>query len=353
MTATTVPAAVGPPSPRRERNQAIDLLRALSILWIVGYWHLLGYAPAVDGYKNGLTHRLTVVVLGLFVLIAGHLIGRSGIRNGADILAFYRRRLIRIYPPYVLALLLFALCGLLKAGQFLPAALLVSSFGDNPPHTLWYIAMLVVFYLLAPFLLLLRERLGRGIGAGIAAAAVLIGLSTVLWQLVPQVDPRLFLYFPPFVVGLLVSSQLEPERLSPWGLLLVLALGVAGALESLVHVGSQLDNDMIGSVLATLVPLALLVLVQRWLPRLRLWAPLMAVSTASYFMYLFHRPIFHWLSPLGKALLPAGPVPEVAWLMGFCLPVIVVVAWLGQRAYDTLVTSIQARRSRTTFSSSR
>jgi peptidoglycan/LPS O-acetylase OafA/YrhL len=101
------------------------------------------------------------------------------------------------------------------------------------------------------------------------------------------------------------------------------------------------------------VPLALLVLAQRWLPRLHLIAPLMAVSTASYFMYLFHRPIFHWLTPLGETLLPAGPVPQVAWLVGFCLPVIVVVSWLGQRAFDSLITSLQARRSRTSFSSSR
>jgi peptidoglycan/LPS O-acetylase OafA/YrhL len=118
-------------------------------------------------------------------------------------------------------------------------------------------------------------------------------------------------------------------------------------------VGGRLDNDMTGSMLATLVPLALLVLAQRWLPRLRLCAPLMAVSTASYFMYLFHRPIFHGLTPLGETLLPPGPVPQVVWLMGFCLPVIVVVSWLGQRAYDALVTSLQARRNRTSFSSSR
>ncbi|HYP03935.1 MAG TPA: acyltransferase [Cyanobium sp.] len=347
MSGTPVAAAEAPPP--RLRSHAIDLLRALSILWIVGFWHLLGYAPAVDGYKNGLTHRITVVVLGLFVLIAGHLIGRAGIRSGADIVAFYQKRLIRIYPPYLLALLLYALCGLLEAGQFLPAALLVSSFGGDPPGTLWYIAMLVVFYLLAPFLLLLRERLG----AGIVAAALLITVSMVLGVLVPQVDPRLFLYFPPFVVGLLVSSRLEPERLPGWALLLVLGLGVGGVLESLRHVGGRLDNDSTGSVLATLVPLALLVLAQRWLPRLHLIAPLMAVSTASYFMYLFHRPIFHWLTPLGETLLPEGPVQQVAWLVGFCLPVIVVVSWLGQRGYDSLVTSLQARGSRTSFSSSR
>jgi hypothetical protein len=58
------------------RYTAIDLLRAGSIIYIVGYWHLLGYVESVHGYKNDLTYRLTVVVLGLFTLIAGVLAGR-------------------------------------------------------------------------------------------------------------------------------------------------------------------------------------------------------------------------------------------------------------------------------------
>jgi len=58
-----------------ERNGAIDLLRALSILYIVGFWHLLGYAPSVSGYKNALTHRLTVVVLGGMGSFAGAMLG--------------------------------------------------------------------------------------------------------------------------------------------------------------------------------------------------------------------------------------------------------------------------------------
>lgn len=86
------------PAPRR-RDQAIDLMRATCILWIVGFWHLLGYAPSIDGYKNDLTYRLTVVVLGLFVFISGHLIGRARITNAAEVWRFYRRRMIRIYPP--------------------------------------------------------------------------------------------------------------------------------------------------------------------------------------------------------------------------------------------------------------
>jgi peptidoglycan/LPS O-acetylase OafA/YrhL len=320
-----------------ERNGAIDLLRALSILYIVGFWHLLGYAPSVSGYKNALTHRLTVVVLGLFVLISGHLIGRASISGGADIARFYRRRLIRIYPPYVLALLLFTRSGLLDSGQLLPAILLTSSFGADPPRTLWYIAMLVVFYLLAPFLLLLRERLTAPLALALALIAAAVGIA----GLATGVDPRLFLYFSPFVVGLLVSARLEVENLSRRSILLVVALAVAAVLQSLGTESGGLDTSLAGIPLATLPPLVLLILCQRGLPDLRLSGVGMAMSTASYFMYLFHRPIFHLLTTWGRGPISAGPVAAVTFLVVVCLPVIVALSWLGQRLYDRLLTTLQ------------
>jgi peptidoglycan/LPS O-acetylase OafA/YrhL len=333
------------------RNGAIDLLRAVSILYIVGFWHLLGYAPSVSGYKNALTHRLTVVVLGLFVLISGHLIGRASIRDGGDIARFYRRRLIRIYPPYVLALLLFTRSGLLDSGQLLPAILLTSSFGADPPRTLWYIAMLVVFYLLAPFLLLLRERLAPG-GTGpaspmagllpaLALALALIVASVGMARLAAGGDPRLFLYFSPFVVGLLVSARLEVESLSRRSILLVVGLAMAAVLQSLGSEGGELDTSLAGIPLATLPPLALLILCQRGLPELRLSGVVMAMSTASYFMYLFHRPIFHVLTTWGRGPISSGPVAAVTFLVVVCLPVIVALSWLGQRLYDRLVRAFQ------------
>jgi murein DD-endopeptidase MepM/ murein hydrolase activator NlpD len=35
-----------------KRNLGIDLLRGLSILYIVGFWHLLGYTNAIPNYNN-------------------------------------------------------------------------------------------------------------------------------------------------------------------------------------------------------------------------------------------------------------------------------------------------------------
>lgn len=124
---------------------------------------------------------------------------------------FYQRRLIRIYPPYLLALILFRLCDLIQPEQWLGAALLISSFGQDPPRTLWYISMIVVFYLLAPFLLLLHHRLQqlppRWRPGRLLMAGGLILATVLLGRLFRQVDVRLFLYFPAFVVGLFLAPR--------------------------------------------------------------------------------------------------------------------------------------------------
>jgi hypothetical protein len=44
------------------RNGSIDLLRGGGILYIVAYWHLLGYVDGIHGYKNAFSYRLTVVL---------------------------------------------------------------------------------------------------------------------------------------------------------------------------------------------------------------------------------------------------------------------------------------------------
>jgi hypothetical protein len=57
-------------------------MRGDSILYIVAFWHLLGYINGIDGYKNDLAYRLTIVVLGLFTLISGVLAGRMPLQWG-------------------------------------------------------------------------------------------------------------------------------------------------------------------------------------------------------------------------------------------------------------------------------
>jgi peptidoglycan/LPS O-acetylase OafA/YrhL len=339
--APRLPAQAGGQTPIKPRNQAIDLLRALCILYIVGFWHLLGYVPTIDGYKNEVTYRLTVVVLGLFVFISGQLIAGAGIHNGADVLSFYRRRLIRLYPPYLLALLLFVPCGLLKAGQFPAAALLVSSFSMDPPRTLWYISMIVVFYLLAPFLLLLLGRLQRNrIGwraDRLLVGAMLIGITVLFGKILDGVvDARLFLYFPCFVVGLLLTPP-PPERRLPARTLGSLSIAVLLAVLFSLHHSAPIEESLHAIPLAIFGPLLVFLVAGRWTRNLRLPPLVRLISFASFFMYLFHRPIF-WL--FTSAPFPGAARPQLAVLLLAALPLIVVVSWQGQLLYDRVVLAL-------------
>jgi peptidoglycan/LPS O-acetylase OafA/YrhL len=334
----------------KQRNAAIDLLRALSILYIVGYWHLLGYVEGLHGYKNAFTGRLTLVVLGLFTLMAGVLAGRRSIRSVRDVGGYYRGRALRILPPYALALLLFALLDLISWRQAGLGALLLPELDGRPLRTLWYVNMLVLFYILAPFLLLLRQRLALALGGPrravlLVAAALALSVGLLAGWAGGRVDPRLVLYLPAFATGLLLSPALLPgDGGRPGGLwvrLAPLALLAAGAIALTLPVPRhQLDSSLSALPLATIVPLLILVAATRWLEGRSLPRWLQVTSGASYFIYLFHRPLYQGL----LAIVTSRSMAQPAWLWLFLLaigvPLIVSLSWWGQWLYDRCLRAL-------------
>ena len=79
------------------RKVPIDAMRAASMLYIDGFWHLLDYTKVAGWHYNPLTYRLTVGALSLFVLISGFLTGRNdGDLARGEIWKFYERRFWRI-----------------------------------------------------------------------------------------------------------------------------------------------------------------------------------------------------------------------------------------------------------------
>lgn len=126
---------------------SIEYLRALSMLYIVGFWHLFNYTDAFPGYKNIVTSNLTLVVLALFVLVSGFLIGittvkQTEFREPAAYWNFYKKRLLRIYPLYALAVGIFYLYGINDAAISIGALTLVSMLWGEAPKTLWFITMI-------------------------------------------------------------------------------------------------------------------------------------------------------------------------------------------------------------------
>jgi peptidoglycan/LPS O-acetylase OafA/YrhL len=316
----------------RARLLFIDYLRAAAILYIVGFWHLWEYAPDAPAYQNGFTHAVIFMVLGLFVFLSGVLLGRNEVRPDArSVLCFYRRRLLRIWPLYILALLTFVAFGITNWATAAKSAIgLVMFFGPSPA-TLWFVAMLVWFYLLAPFLIISAKRVPLFAGF---CAALYVGMAVVA-MILPQADKRLFIYFPAFAAGIAAGVGLwAPQR---W----CLAAGLAAAafialLCSGVHL--RLLTVPLEGAVAVVGP----VFVYAWCwPKAAALKPVpivMAVSYASFAMYLFHRPI---LGACQRVFMPDGFFFQWVYLTLVCLPLVGLVSWIAQRAYDQMTTNLR------------
>jgi peptidoglycan/LPS O-acetylase OafA/YrhL len=111
-------------------------------------------------------------------------------------------------------------------------------------------------------------------------------------------------------------------------------MGPVAAILFSLHHQARIDSSLNAIPLAVFAPLLTFLITERWGRTLRLPPVLLVISTASFFMYLFHRPIFLLFTSPG---FPSRPIPQLAVLLLLCLPVIVVVSWQGQALYDSLV----------------
>jgi peptidoglycan/LPS O-acetylase OafA/YrhL len=317
------------------RKVPIDIMRAVSMLYIVGFWHLLDYTKVVTWHYNPVTYRLTVGALSLFVLISGFLTGRQdgGLARG-EIWRFYKTRFWRIYLPFVIASGLFLAAGVSDALALFKGVTLVAMLLAPPPFTLWFVNMILLFYLIAPLLIGLR---GNAV-AYIALCAVIVGVMGLYQAEIGRIDIRLILYFPCFAAGIFLAARSLPSStLSLIGLLLLAALSLVPTLS----VPSwSLEGDPWAAPWALFGSIAVFVVVMRAGRNLKPPAILTQISEASFFMYLLHRPLYLWMHIVW---FPSTEKEQVLFLLFVCLPIIVIVAWLCQRAYTGFLQRREVR----------
>jgi peptidoglycan/LPS O-acetylase OafA/YrhL len=315
------------------RDAAIDWMRALSILYVAGFWHLHNYTSFVPWYQAQPFARLTVLALALFALISGFLAGKAGKRITARGLgAYYRRRLIRIYPPYLLALIVFTVMNM-SGAAFLPSALMVNMIVPPPPFTLWFMTMIVLFYLVAPFLLAMADRPLR-----------LVMIVSLVWvtyfilsRWVLNMEDRLLIYLPVFVAGILIRNAGQRRRkflLTASALLAVIGYGLS--LEAPVL---DPDRSLWMALWATSSAVFMFVLLRGHLPRS---AIIEELSRGGFFLYLFHRPIYVVLLEVSGV---ETPWAREVLLLGIGLPVAIAFGIIAQRAYDALIAQLSRHRS--------
>ena len=302
----------------------VDGLRAVSILAVVGFH--VGLAGFPGGY----------VGVDVFFVISGFLIINQ-IKDALEanrfsIVGFYARRALRILPPFILVLL----ATLAVAPFVLPAPtvyleymrqaaispLMLSNFlfymrqgyfdlnADEKPflHT-WTLSIEEQFYLLAPILLILLFRLGKGkFGALAVAIAIPLGVASLVgaiaYTVVDGRNPAF--YFPQwraweFIVGGLIGGGLAGlVRRAPRAITDVMGLaGLALIVIAVTTFDARTPYPSWRAILpvagAALVILSGLANPQNLAARLLSLRWMVFIGLVSYSWYLWHWPILSYL----------------------------------------------------------
>lgn len=180
----------------------INYVRALCMLWIVAFWHLGGVTHLIS--SNSMTLLFTKGVLATFTYLSGYLMAGKEICFPKGVLSFYKKRILRVYPLFLLSAIMFYIF-YLKDPSFVyltslrQLALTIIGFSVILPPaagTLWFLNMLFIFWALTPLILSVKSH-GSKVLMGCAIYIVLL-IGLLLGN-----DDRLLLYFVNYMIGLL------------------------------------------------------------------------------------------------------------------------------------------------------
>lgn len=283
----------------KKRLTEYEALRGVSIvLLLILHSEIIGIS--FHGIPlDPLAKFMSAFLLGSFFFLAGYFMDASVTRYRHDPLGFIKSRIIRIFPPYWIALVFFIMNYTLKRFDMIVYILnlqaVFSPVFVKPLLTLWYISMLVVFYILFGVLLWL-SRTNRSL---FISSAVLFALIYIVHVSTGLFDPRFFRYYIVFLFGIYFyrfgDIQNKVFSLSP-------LLKVSAALIATVgYLWVQLlQLDMIDFIHILVVDFFIFtwILVSLSLFRTNFgnWKIWSALSIASYFAYLIHRPLWHFLA---------------------------------------------------------
>lgn len=313
---------------------SVDYLKALCMLYIVGFWHLFNYTDFFPQYYNNATLLITNTTLGLFCLISGYLIAQS-CSQSHSLKRFYLKRFLRIYPLYALAVFIFYVQDIISTNQALKALALFAMIDGPAPKTLWFINMIVLFYIVSPLLFQSSKNIFKFLAISIIAVLPIIAIFILgkLYQLEINTDVRFFTYYPCFCLGMYFYSRAHKNVVN---LELYPSLICTGACFGVLFSGVINPNNwkvyQLLIVFYTLASAHLIFILSHQANHLLYrFKGIVTLSYVSYAMYLFHRPLFNAATQL---YYPENPLYQFLFLLFICLPIIGIFSFVIQKLAD-------------------
>lgn len=327
------------------RDYRFDVARVLCMTLIVVFVHLWSYIyPSMISamYVHPVFAILTNSCLGLFTFASGYLLGGKysfGKEGNTKIWTFYKKRVLRIIPLFLLASLALYLIGFNSAKATLNGVLCISPFLKPRPMTLWYIPVILWCYLITP--LICRKTFTWRLTIGVSILLLVWYVRTFVYPIDFRFQFNLLLY----VVGLVTAPyfdwKYEKRSWIKW-----LVVGVFIGLLSMTFCWSP--NVMYKRIAAFIGVFALL-FVCEFVANLvynhsargevsRMGNLINNVSYASMACYMFHR-LFYWVGEI--IWNPSAEWLKWLYMAGVIFPVMLVLSYYVQYGYDKIIKGIQ------------
>lgn len=328
-----------------KRLVEFEALRGLSILLLLTL-HSEVLDPIIFGEAlSNLAAFVATFLLGSFFFLAGFFTEASLSKPDASAFRFIWSKFIRIYPPYWMALVLFIfVLGYDLNRSALTVYVLNFQAVFSPTFvksllTLWYISMLVVFYILyGSMMVTIRSSLGLLI----TSFAVFL---TALWAHITYgvFDPRFFQYYFMFLAGILFFRY-EAVRLKAFELNIFVKMFFAALSVVILQWVFAAQFPAIHAFYVLAAGFFILSWVLLWLTIFRTalggWGFWAWLSTASFFAYLIHRPLWRFMDEL-LGLEKGLPTVLIHLLPGAILALI--LGYFLQRGYDRLLAGLRLK----------
>lgn len=298
---------------KAEHFPALTGLRFVLALWVILH-HLTGPGQHLDAAARALPHPLYALVRGgylavtTFFVLSGFVLARSYSAERwtrRTLLAYATGRIARVYPIYLLSLAVVApfIAADQTAGKsgYLAAhfALLQGWLGHIPVNwntPAWSLSCEIFFYAAFPLLAIPLARAGwRGT---IAAAAVAVVLTRVLWAIGVSDEIKPLIHTSDFLMGIAASRAfglLRARGTVPhgawWYVPAFLASGALIAWPEFLPPRVDLNTALRPLNAALLIGLAS---GGGFAARILALRPTVFLGKASYAMYILHIPLMWW-----------------------------------------------------------
>jgi peptidoglycan/LPS O-acetylase OafA/YrhL len=331
-----------------KRIVEIDILRAFATVLLLLH-HSGIYQFEVYGItlKILLRTQIGLALIGIFVFLSGFLLGHYLKHNpNLRLRDYYVRRVAKLYPPYIVSLILFQvlLSVQLESPDFwyhlFGLQILLAPAYSVPIITLWYFGLLIAYLLVIPIGLYKCKKIGTSILYLIAV----FFLAYIIHEKYQIIEIRFFYYYWVFSLGGLIGrwktnhTKLLRNPLSMLTSLTILGLTGYRLFRSQSAYLAEIHWGHISWATAYMLSFIHLTYVAATKFKRFEWGERLTqlISRGSYFTYIFHRPVW-------SILLMPLPVTEgpITFIIQFFIgsPLVIYLSGKLQPLYEEVFVS--------------